>query len=52
MGFIIDSMIDWFWTGFVLKLRDKYPSWVWITAILSPLMLVALFFGGFYLTFR
>ena len=51
MGFILDSLIDWFWVGFILKLRDKFPPWVWVTAMLSPAILAAAFFGGLYLAF-
>jgi len=52
MSWIIDSVIDWFWVGFVLKLREKYPAWIWVTAMLSPLILLGALFGSIYLATR
>jgi hypothetical protein len=40
MGFILEALIDWHWVGFVKKLSDKYPPWIWVPAMVAPLLLV------------
>lgn len=49
MGFIIEALIDWFWVGFMKRLADRYPPWVWVPIMISPLILVL---GAVYLLIR
>jgi hypothetical protein len=41
MGWIIETVIDWFWVSFVLE-KSKGKSW-WVQALwlLSPLLVLA-----------
>ena len=46
---ILEALIDWFFIGFVEKVSKGRPAWVWLLAILSPLILLALLGGALYL---
>jgi hypothetical protein len=43
VGFIIDCIVDWFWVGFMLRLKEKHPGWFWTIIALQLALLVALF---------
>jgi hypothetical protein len=37
----MNLLIEWFWVGLVLRLRDKYSRWVWVPIAVSPLIVLA-----------
>lgn len=50
MGFIIDFIIDWFWVGFMLRLKEKHPGWFWTIIALQLALISAIFALVFYWT--
>lgn len=46
---MIEIVIDWFWTGFILKLREKYATWVWMSATIAPVLFLALLGATLYI---
>ena len=42
MGFIIDAIIDWFWVGFMLRLRERSPFLFWVLLALQLALLASL----------
>jgi hypothetical protein len=49
MGFIVEAFINWFWVGLINRLAQRYPPWIWVPIMISPLVLA---FGGLYLVLR
>ena len=43
MGFLIDIIIDWFWVGLMLRLRQNHPGWFSAVIALLLALLVAVF---------
>jgi hypothetical protein len=35
MGFLLDLIVDWFWVGFMLRLKRKDPAMFWIIVALQ-----------------
>jgi hypothetical protein len=42
MGFIIDAIIDWFWVGFMLRLRERNLFLFWILIALQLALLASI----------
>lgn len=41
MGWIIEAAVNWFWIGFVERMSEGKPWWVWLFWILSPFLVFA-----------
>jgi hypothetical protein len=42
MGFIIEAIIDWFWVGFMLRLRERHPILFWVLIGLQLALLASI----------
>jgi hypothetical protein len=40
VGFILEAIINWWWVGCIKKLSEKYPPWVWVSVMVSPVIIV------------
>jgi hypothetical protein len=52
MSWLLDIAIEWFWTGFVLRMSRGQPWWVWTLWTLSPVLALAALLGLAWLLLR
>jgi hypothetical protein len=52
VGWLFDIITDWLWIEFVDRISQGKPWWVWALWACSPVMVVGLLFGAFWLSLR
>jgi hypothetical protein len=52
VGWLFDIITDWLWIELVDRISQGKPWWVWALWACSPVMVVGLLFGAFWLSLR
>jgi hypothetical protein len=42
MGWLLETLIDWFWIGLIERTCEGKPWWVRLLWVLSPLWIIAI----------
>jgi len=52
MGWLFETLIEWFWIGIVEAMSEGKPWWVWALWALSPLWAFGILLGLLWLFVR
>lgn len=52
MGWIIEAAIHWFWIGFVERMSNGKPWWVWAFWLLSPVLILGVLISALWFLLR